>query len=74
MLRRSVVVVSCFFGGCLAGHAFCDAALAAKGFATGLGAWYALMVLAHDRGTLGLDALGTSLLLNQNANPGLRDD
>lgn len=73
VLRRSVVVLSTFAGGVAVGHAFCDDMLR-RGFATVFGAWYAVLILAHERGTLGLDALGRSLLLNKNANPGLRED
>mgnify|MGYP006883891145 FL=1 len=44
------------------------------GFSTLFGALYALIVLSHDQGRVGLDSLGKALLLNKNANPGLLDE
>ena len=57
-----------------AGHYFCEACLDMAGFSTVFGAWYALIVLSHDQGRVGLDSLGKALLLNKNANPGLLDE
>ena len=74
VLRRSCVVLALFGAGVGAGHYFCEACLDLAGFSTLFGAWYALIVLSHDQGRVGLDSLGKALLLNKNANPGLLDE
>jgi uncharacterized membrane protein YoaK (UPF0700 family) len=74
VLRRSCVVLALFAAGVGAGHYFCEACLDMAGFSTLFGAWYALIVLSHDQGRVGLDSLGKALLLNKNANPGLLDE
>lgn len=74
VLRRSCVVLGLFALGVGAGHVLCSELLTMKDFATAFGAWYALIVLSHDQGRVGLDSLGKTLLLNKNANPGLLDD
>ena len=74
VLRRSCVVLALFAAGVGAGHYFCEACLNMTGFSSLFGAWYALIVLSHDQGRVGLDSLGKALLLNKNANPGLLDE
>ena len=74
VLRRSCVVLALFAAGVGAGHYFCEACLDMAGFSTLFGAWYALIVLSHDQGRVGLDSLGKALLLNKTANPGLLDE
>ena len=45
----------------MAGHAGCARLLSGPGFATGLGLWYALILLSHSKGRLGADNVAAAL-------------